>query len=221
LACRSGTILGGHSVRKLSTLGLCIATLAAMAQPAFAQSVTLFPAQVSAANIEALFGATGTDEVTDIPLPGITGAAHLQSRVIRAAAGSRAEGRFAYQYRVDLTSAVAFIDFSCLLNLTVKFGPVEKLPYAPGVILRDVYEIQQGVPANQVGFSSAVQTGEFVTFTFQRPICAGDGITPGATSFAFGLASRDAPDRGVTVQMDALGIDDLRVKSSGPIGPLH
>jgi hypothetical protein len=191
-----------------------------MAQPVAAQT-PLFPASVSAANIEGLFGAQGTDEVTNIPLPGITGNAALQSRVIRAAAGSRAEGRFAYQYRVDLSNAVAFVDFSCLLNLTVKFGPVEKLPYAPGVILRDVYEIQQGVPANQIGFSSAVQTGEFVTFTFQRPICAGDGSTPGATSFAFGLASRDGPDRAVTVQMDALGLDDLRVKSFGPIGPLH
>jgi hypothetical protein len=192
-----------------------------MAQPAAAQSVTLFPAQLSAANIEALFGAQGSEEATDIPLPGISGHAVLQSRVIRAAPGSRAEGRFAYQYRVDLSNAITLVDLSCVTNLSVKFGSIEKLPYAPGIILRDVYEIQQGVPANQVGFSSAVQAGGLVTFTFARPVCAGDGTTPGATSFAFGLASRDAPDRAVTVQMDALGLDDLRVKSFGPIGPLH
>jgi hypothetical protein len=52
--------------------GLCIAALVAggvlTAAPAAAQSVTLFPAQLSAANIEALFGAQGSEEVTDIPL---------------------------------------------------------------------------------------------------------------------------------------------------------
>jgi hypothetical protein len=135
--------------------GLGIAALVAggvlTTAPAAAQSVTLFPAQLSAANIEALFGGQGSEEVTNIPLPGITGNAVLQSRLIRAAPGSRAEGRFAYQYRVDLSNATTFVDVSCVTNLSVKFGPIEKLPYAPNS-LRDVYEIKQGVPANQIGF---------------------------------------------------------------------
>lgn len=202
------------------TFGLCIAALVAggvlAAAPAAAQSVPLFPAQLSAANIEALFGGQGSEEVTDIPLPGINGKAVLQSRVIRAAPGSRAEGRFTYQYRVDLSNATTFVDISCVTNLSVKFGPIEKLPYAPNS-LRDVYEIKQGVPANQVGFSSAVQTGDTVTFIFERPICAADDRSPGDTSFAFGLASRNSPDRAVTVQIDAIGLDDMRVKSFGPI----
>jgi len=187
---------------------------------ACAQDVPLFAGQVSAANIEALFGQSGDEIETDIPLPGINGKAVLQSRVIRAAPGSRAEGRFAYQYRVDLSNATTFVDLSCVTNLTVKFGPIEKLPYAagaPSVALRDVYAIKQGVPGDQVGFSSAVQTGDFVTFTFERPVCASDGRGPGDTTFAFGLASRDAPDRAVTVAIDAVGLDDLRVKSFGPI----
>jgi hypothetical protein len=200
--------------------GLCIVGLVAggvlTAAPAAAQSVPLFPAQLSAANIEALFGGQGSEEVSDIPVPGINGKAVLHSRIIRAASGSRAEGRFAYQYRVDLSNATTFVDISCVTNLSVKFGPIEKLPYAPNS-LRDVYEIKQGVPSNQVGFSSAVQTGDMVTFTFERPICAADDRSPGDTSFAFGLASRDSPDRGVTVQIDAIGLDDMRVKSFGPI----
>jgi hypothetical protein len=201
-------------------LALCVGVIAAaqltMAAPAAAQSVPLFPAQLSGANIEALFGGQGSEEVTDIPLPGINGKAVLQSRVIRAAAGSRAEGRFAYQYRIDLSNAITFVDSTCVTNLSVKFGPIEKLPYAPNS-LRDVYEIKQGVPPNQVGFSSAVQTGDLVTFTFERLICAADGKAPGDTSFAFGLASRDSPDRGVQVQIDAIGLDDMRVKSFGPL----
>jgi hypothetical protein len=83
--------------------------------------------------------------------------------------------------------------------------------------LRDVYEIKQDVPPTQVGFSSAVQTGDVVTFTFERPVCAADAKSPGKTTFAFGLASRDAPDRGVQVQIDADGLEDMRVKSFGPI----
>jgi hypothetical protein len=203
-------------------LALCVGVIATgqvlMAAPAAAQSVTLFPAQLSGANIDALFGqqTSPEDVVTDIPLPGITGKAVLHSRVIRGAAGSQAQGRFVYEYRVDLSNATTFVDASCVSNLSVKFGPIEKLPYAPNS-LRDVYEIKQGVPPNQIGFSSAVQTGDLVTFTFERLICAADGTSPGATSFAFGLASRDSPDRGVTVLIDAIGLDDIRVRSVGPI----
>lgn len=206
-------------------LGLCIVALATgvvpMAAPAAAQqSVPLFPAQVSGANINCLFGSqcalTPHDEVTDIAMPAISGKAILQSRTFLGAPGSTAAGRTAYQYRIDLTDAKALADVSCVTSLTVDFGPVAKLPYAAGTTgIRDVYEIVQGVPANQIGFGSATQTGTEVTFTFARPVCAGDGITPGATTFAFGLASLDAPVRGVHVQIDALGLD-LQVKSFGP-----
>ena len=203
-------------------LALCVGVIATgqalTAAPAAAQSVTLFPAQLSGANIDALFGqqTSPEDVVTDIPLPGINGKAVLHSRVFRAAAGSQAQGRFAYEYRVDLSNATTFVDVSCVSNLSVKFGPIEKLPYAPNS-LRDVYMIKQGVPPNQIGFSSAVQTGDLVTFTFERLVCAGDGTSPGATTFAFGLASRDSPDRAVQVLIDAIGLDDMRVKSFGPI----
>lgn len=204
--------------RQLGIVALA-SELALTIAPAAAQTVPLLPAQVSGANIDALFGQQGPpdDVVTDIPLPGINGKAVLHSRVFRAAAGSRAEGRFAYEYRVDLSNATTFVDISCVTNLSVKFGPIEKMPYAPGITLRDVYEIKQGVPPNQIGFSSAEQTGDLVTFTFERPVCAADDTSPGGTTFAFGLASRDSPDRGVQVQIDAIGLDDMRVKSFGPL----
>ena len=193
------------------------------AAPAAAQSVTLFPAQVSGPNIDCLFSPQCTptphDESTEIPPPAIAGKALLHSRTLVAAPGSNAAGRTAYQYRVDLTNATALADVSCVTNLSVDFGPVAKLPYAANLgpsALRDVYEITQGVPADQIGFASAVQTGTVVTFTFVQPICAADSVSPGKASFAFGLASLDAPVRGVTVQIDSFGIDDIRVKSFGP-----
>lgn len=205
-------------------LGPCIMALVTgvvlTATPAAAQSVTLFPAQVSQANIDCLFGSQCTitphDEVTDIPLPGITGNAILQSRTIKAAADSRAPGRTAYQYRIDLTTATTLVDTSCISGMSVKFGPISKLPYAAGTVLRDVYEIVQGAPPNQVGFVSAVQTGNVVTFTFARPLCAADTASPGQASFAFGLASLDEPDRGVRVQIDT-PVLEIQVKSFGPI----
>ncbi len=204
-------------------LGLCIAAVMTggmLASPLAAQPVPLFPAQVSAANIDCLFGVqcaiTPHDEATDIPLA-ISGKAILHSRTIPGAANGRAPGRTAYQYRIDLTEAVALGDSSCINALSVKFGPISKLPYAPGVILRDVYEIRQGVPPNQIGFANAVQDGEDVTFTFTRPLCAADGVNPGASSFAFGLASLNEPVRGVRVHLDAPGFADLQVKSFGPL----
>src|SRR5205085_2496665 len=195
--------------------GQCIAAIAGAvalaATPAAAQT-PLFPAGVSQANLDCLFGLQCTvaphDEANDIPLPGISGKAVLQSRLLAAKDGSRADGRTLYQYRVDLSAATTLVDSSCITNLTVKFGPVAKLPYAAGTVLRDVYEIQQDVPATQIGFASAVQTGEFVTFTFAKAICASDGSGPGDTSRAFGLASVDGPARGVQVLMDSPGLDD-------------
>jgi hypothetical protein len=205
-------------------VGPCIVALAAgallMAAPAAAQSVPLFPAQVSGPNIDCLFSSqcapTARDESTDIPLPGISGKAILQSRTFTAAADSRAAGRTTYQYRVDLTGATTLVESSCISNLSIEFGPVAKLPYAPGPTLRDVYEIVQGVPPNQIGFATAEQTGDVVTFTFARLICAADTVGPGSSSFFFGLASLHAPVRGVRVKIDAPGLDDIQVRSFGP-----
>src|SRR5882757_4418936 len=112
-------------------LGLCIlapvAGVVLAAAPAAAQSVTLFPASVSAANIDCLFGAqcvtTPHDEDPDIPLPATSGRAILHSRTIPAALGSTAAGRTAYQYRIDLTHATTLNDASCVTNLSVRFGP--------------------------------------------------------------------------------------------------
>jgi hypothetical protein len=205
-------------------LGLCIVALVTgvvpMASPAAAQqSVPLFPAQVSGPNIDCLFSPqcalTPHDEFTEIPLPAISGKAILHSRTFLGAPGSNAAGRTAYQFRIDLTDATALADVSCVLSLSTDFGPVAKLPYAAGTTLRDVYEIVQGVPSNQIGFATAVQTGTVVTFTFTRPICAADAGGVGNTSFSFGLASLDAPVRGVHVQIEVLGLD-LQVKSFGP-----
>src|SRR5437763_16478963 len=116
----------GIAHRPLATAALA-SGLALLTVPARAQSVTLFPAQLSEANIDALFGQPTPvpAETTTIPLPGINGNAVLHSRVIRAACGSRAQGRFAYAYRAALRDAPTFAAISCVTNLWVKVGPIE------------------------------------------------------------------------------------------------
>ena len=191
-----------------------------MAAPGAAQSVPLFPAQVSGPNIDCLFNPqcaiAPRDEFAEIPLPAISGKAILHSRIFVGAADSRAPGRTAYQYRIDLTDATTLAESSCIANMSINFGPIAKLPYAAGVTLRDVYEIVQGAPANRIGFTRAEQTGTVVTFTFDRLICAGDGVTPGNSSFFFGLASLDGPARGVRARVDIPGLDDIPVEAFGP-----
>ena len=99
--------------------GLCIAALVTggvlVAAPAMAQSVPLFPAQVSGPNIDCLFSAqcaiTPRDEFEEIPLPAIKGKAIFHSRTFRGAADSRAPGRTVYQYRIDLSDATTVADF--------------------------------------------------------------------------------------------------------------
>jgi hypothetical protein len=206
-------------------IGPCIVAFAAgaamMASPARAQPVPLFPAQVSAANIECLFGSQCTlaprDETVEIPLAGISGKAVLQARTFLGAPGSTAAGRTAYQYRLDLTEATATADSFCVFGLSIDFGPVEKLPYTAGpTALRDVYEIVQGTPPDQIGFVRVEKDGDVVTFTFARPICAGDAASPGRASFSFGLASLHAPVRGARVQLEIPGLVDFTVKAFGP-----
>ena len=78
-------------------LGVCIGAFAIcavmMVARVAAQPVPLFPAQLSGANIDALFGQDNSPSVeTDIPLPAINGKAVLQSRVIRAAPAAAPRG---------------------------------------------------------------------------------------------------------------------------------
>jgi hypothetical protein len=198
-----------------------VALAAMIAGPAAAQPVPLFPAQVSAANIECLFGsqctATPREEIIDIPQAGFSGKAVLQSRTFLGVPGSAAAGRTAYQYRIDLTEATATADNFCIFSLTVDFGPVEKLPYAAGATaLRDVYEIVQGAPPDQIGFVRAEKDGDAVTFTFARPICAADAKNPGHASFFFGLASLHAPVRGARVELEIPAFVNFTVKAFGP-----
>lgn len=206
-------------MRAKVTAGFAFAfALAVISPPAAAQPVSLSVIKADGQFISCLFGtqcALSPDDIfADIPVPGIQRKALLMSRTFVGAAGSPVEGRHAYQYRVDLKDAIPVGDSACVLNLTIDFGQVVKLRYNPLFPVGDVYQISQNVPQTQVGLLSAVQNRNLITFTFDRPICAGSG-TNGDTSFFFGLASQGLP-HGITAQVDAAGVDDLPVNATAP-----
>src|SRR5262249_5031020 len=135
---------------------------------------------------------TVTDFVANIPLPGISGTARLQSRMFTGASGAPAAGFFGYDYRVDLTSAVGIVNIPCVQALRITFGPVAAFPYSGVGPLDQVYVVTSG-GLGTIGLASANQVGDDIIFTFSSPVCAGGSPGTGATSFFFGLASRRAP----------------------------
>src|SRR5262245_50425435 len=70
-----------------------------------------------------------TDFVANIPLPGISGTARLQSRMYTGSSGAPAAGFNGYEYRVNLTDAVGILNIPCVQSLKVTFGPVAAFQY--------------------------------------------------------------------------------------------
>jgi hypothetical protein len=157
---------------------------------------------------------TVTDSVGNIPLPGISGKAVLQSRTYNGKAGAPAAGLVGYEYRVDLTQAVGIGKIPCVAALRVDFGPVSSLNYGGDPALEQVFVVTQG-GLGSVGPVTAVQTGKAITFTFKPSVCAGSAPGKGETSFFFGLASAKPP-KAITAVVTVAGGSDLNVAARAP-----
>jgi hypothetical protein len=156
-----------------------------------------------------------TDSVGNIPLPGITGIARLQSRTFSGQPGAPGAGETAYEYRVDMTQATAIGDVACVTGLNVDFGPVTQLQYNKVGPTDDVFVITKG-GLGTIGLASAVQNRNIITFTFSQPVCAIDSSGPGHTTFFFGLASTHPP-KAIVATVEAPGVfPDLDVKARAP-----
>jgi hypothetical protein len=201
----------------MRAIGTSIFVFAVLSAPACGQPLSVI--KIDGQAITCLFSAqctiSPTDEFVEIPLP-VDRKAFLMSRTFAGGADSHAHGETAYQYRVDLGNAIPLGDAACVLNVTIDIGPISKVRYDPDLPPGDVYIISKGVPANQIGLLSAVRSGNKVTFTFDRPVCASTTGSSGDTTFFFGLAARGSP-HGVRAAVDALGLDDVPVKVFAPI----
>jgi hypothetical protein len=69
--------------------------------------------------------------------------------------------------------------------MVLNFGPVKKLTY-PANQPAHVFVVTQG-GLGSVGIAFAQQDGDVITFTFDKPLCAGQ------TSYFFGMAATGAP----------------------------
>lgn len=162
---------------------------------------------VGAPAVNCVFNTTCTVTVTDtvgsIPVPGIAGTARLQSRTYTGAAGAPGAGKTAYVYRLDLTDAAGIVNIPCVSALEVDFGPLSKLDYNTDGSADDVFVVTSG-GLGTVGLASADKSGNVVTFTLARPVCAGSSPGRGETSYFFGLAAATAP-QAVTAQVQVSG----------------
>jgi hypothetical protein len=191
---------------------------ALLACPAIAAAGPLGVVNVGAPAINCVFSpsctTSGPDTIANIPLPGISGPARLQSRTTTGLAGAPAAGLTGYEYRVDLTSAVGILNIPCVSALRVSFGPVAALQYNGVGPLDQVYVVTAG-GLGTIGLASANQTGDDITFTFSRPVCAGGSPGTGDTSYFVGVTSTRAPTA-VTAIASPTGGGSLSVGARAP-----
>jgi len=202
----------------LKTLRSCIAAAILLTLPVVAQAAPLKVVNVGAPASNCVYSTTCTitvnDSVGNIPLPGISGTARLQSRSFAGAAGAPAAGKFGFLYRVDLTQAIGNSTRPCVSTLKLDFGPLIKFSYVKDAPASDVYVITSG-GIGTVGIASADKTGNIITFTFAKPVCAGSDSDKGETSYFFGLTGPAAP-KAVTAQMQVVGGPLLDVPARVP-----
>jgi hypothetical protein len=161
-----------------------------------------------------------TDSIGQIPIPNLTaGSARLQARTFAGKPGAPAAGKFGYEYRVDLTTAVTDAEFSCVTDLTVDFGTITKLQYNNAGPADDIFVVSKG-GLGKIGILFAEQNGNLITFTFSQPVCAGHAPNTGDTTFFFGLTSAFAP-KSITAEVGVPGLLPVDVPARGPDHPVR
>jgi hypothetical protein len=194
-----------------------LAAIAGTSITAGAGSLTV--AEVRAPDIHCVFKASctvgATNSIADIVFPGARAKGRLQSRTFSGSAGAPAAGRTGYQYRIDLTEAVAPAARPlCVSALKLDFGPIARIDYNQDGAPDDVFVITAGAPG-RISIAAAEQTGSIVTFSFSRPICAGLAPGRGETSYFFGLAAAKPP-RAVTAQVEVPPRSTIHVRARAP-----
>lgn len=178
----------------LSAVALCLAVPAAPAEP-------LSIINVSAPAINCVYDKSCHvmvhDTMAAIPMAGISGRAVVQSRTVTGVEGAAAAGKTGYAYRVNLTGAVGK---RCVSALKLPFGPIAKLPYIPDGPYADIFVIVSG-ELGTIGLAAADKSGEVITITFSRPVCAGLGLGKGESSLFVGLTA-DEPPKPALAQVD-------------------
>lgn len=148
---------------------------------------------------------TVTDTTDHFTIGPTVGDAFLQSRTFPPGQpGTAAAGLYAYLYRIDLTQLAGVTALPCVTQLSIDFGPVERIDYDDDGSTEHVFIITAG-GLGSVAPSSVDKQGRIITFSFNPPVCAGSSPGTGQTSYFFGLTSTNPP-RHVTAEIrDTLG----------------
>ena len=199
-------------IRKFS-FALIVTALIVTGVNAFsAQAVPLNIVEVAAPSINCKFHVTCSvvvEDTTDDIVLSAGGINFLQTRTIKAKAGSPADGMYGYLYRLDMTQALGIVDISCVETLTLDFGHVVNgLDYNnDGTFGDEVFVINRG-GLGSIGIASADKNANMIKFTFASPVCAGSQSQAGDSSYFFGLVSTQEPRfLTATVRDDLVPVD--------------
>jgi hypothetical protein len=164
--------------------------------PFVVKAVPLRVVNVSAPAINCVFNPPCTvmvNDTSDNIAMSTGGTGFLQSRTYNGAAGSPADGLFAYEYRIDLRNAVGATAISCIDWMTISFGPVVSTLNYGGDAKPDQVFVITGGGIGTIGIASAVQAGSSIKFKFTSPVCEGGAPGKGDSSFFWGLVSKSPP----------------------------
>lgn len=194
-------------------LALTAATLFVASPATQAEPLSVISVGAAAVNCvyDAACGFMVNDMVATIPIAGISGRTVLQTRSFTGGAGSPAQGKTGYQYRVNLTGAVGG---RCVSTVKLLFGSIVKLPYIPDGPYVDIYVVASG-DLGTIGLAAADKSGNIITLTFSKPVCAGGSPGKGESSLFFGLTSSEPP-KPATAQVDITGETSASVPVRAP-----
>jgi len=176
---------------------------------AAAEAGPLSIVHVNAPAYNTVFDLSGTilvqDSVSTFAIAGGTGEARLQSRTTVGQPGAPAAGKYMYAYRLNLTNVMGIVNIPCVSSLTLNFGPVTStLDYNGDGDADQVFVVTSG-GLGSVAPTSAVRTGNSITFSFASQICAGGSPGTGESSYFFGLTSPNSPKYVTATVQDSAG----------------
>jgi len=120
-----------------------------------------------------------------------------------------------YEFRLDLTQAIAWPTKVCLTQLTFDVGPLSRLPYTGRADKFDVFVINTGA-TGFVGLASAERAGPAITFVFAKPVCPGACSEKGESSYFFGFAAAAPREVGARVKLDNGETFQVLVRAPAP-----
>ncbi|MFL6244949.1 MAG: hypothetical protein ACJ74H_02910 [Thermoanaerobaculia bacterium] len=165
----------------------------ALAAPAFAYNVIN-----TSWTVQCLFSSSCsvavTDYISEFAVSGGSGNGRLQSRIFQAQAGSKAEYKWVYEYRINLTpvGGVLYVPYADQLAID-NWGTVRTYDYnADGITTDHVFNITSGGTGTKA-VTSAFLSSPWTFFVLNNPVYAGNYPGGGESSYFFGLVSDQAP----------------------------